>query len=99
MILDYFSVYFGTFFSVFGGPGGFRGHLGPKPEFYQNLVKFGAPLGSVLDAKMRLKILLYVKKKIRGPPGGSGSGFQRVLNIHFNIEGSWHRFLVDFWWV
>jgi len=36
---------------------------------------------------------------LRGPPGGSGSGFQRVLNIDFNIEGSWHRFLVDFWWV
>ena len=22
-----------------------------------------------------------------------------MLNIHFNIEGSWHRFLVDLWWV
>ena len=40
-----------------------------------------------------------LKKSFRGPPGGSGRGFQRVLNIHFNIEGSWHRFLVDFWWV
>ena len=40
-----------------------------------------------------------LKKSFRGPPGGSGRGFQRVLNIHFNIESSWHRFLVDFWWV
>ena len=37
-----------------------------------------------------------LKKRLRRPPGGSGSGFLRVLKTHRNIEASWDRFSVDF---
>ena len=82
------------FLGVRGGSGGI---LAPNPNF--------TDFSKIWSAWVRLgrrdedHNFTFMLKKIRGPPGGSGRGFQRVLNIHFNIEGSWHRFLVDFWWV
>ena len=85
--------------------------MAPGPEFGRSLnpiqtrgrfKKLSTPLPGIginVNGRQHNPEPFMLKKSFRGPPGGSGRGFQRVLNIHFNIESSWHRVLVDFWWV
>ena len=56
-MLDPFLIYFGVFFGLLGGPGRPGGILAPKSHFIKKSGKIDAPLGSVLEAKMRVKNL------------------------------------------
>ena len=98
--MDYFSVYFWNIFRCFWGSGGIPGPSWPQTRILSIFSKIWSACWLRLGRQDEAQNFTFMlKKSFRGPPGGSGRGFQRVLNIHFNIESSWHRFLVDFWWV
>ena len=87
-------------FSVFLGVRGVPGPSWPQTRILSIFSKIWSACWLRLGRQDEAQNFTFMlKKSFRGPPGGSGRGFQRVLNIHCNIESSWHRFLVNFWWV
>ena len=84
----------GEFFSGSQGSWGVLGkHLGGMLTSRPIFLDFWVRLGGQDEVP---KIIFMLKNFSRGPPGGSGRGFRRVFKTQFNIEVSWHRFLIDF---
>jgi len=93
LILGMFRGVWGVFLGFTGLLGVLGRHLGgmltPRPIF----LDFWFRLGGQDEVQ---KITFMLKCFSRGPPGGSGRVFRRVFRTRFNIEVSWHRFLIDF---
>ena len=84
----------GSFSRVPRALGGVLGkHLGGMLTSRPIFLDFWVRLGGQDEVP---KMIFMLKNFSRGPPGGSGRGFRRVFKTQFNIEVSWHRFLIDF---